>query len=511
MAISLHYSEERGLLPMKKIIACIIAASLLLVAMTVMEINPERFDSDSVFVDDESGIEEFDQQSLYDELFDFNSVVQIDVNISKEELAKIQQDYDYYLAKNSKSPIYRKADSVTFTINGKKYVIEEVGIRMKGGSSRTSYYNDILGIYNIVSFKLSFDQAFDDARYYSAAAREWKNDEEREKRLNRTFATLKSLELKWNSNADNTYVRSTYMEEMFKDFGICAQKCRLADCRIGGCKMGVYRFLEPVDEIFIRRYMPEEDWGGDLYKARCTQYTPANYSLMNTYGMDSRNNAVFYNFDLKTNQQTSNHESIKRLIDVVNKEGVTREELDEVADVDSLALFCAINFAAGNLDDMRNNYNNHYVYFRKSDGKAYFIPYDCEVCLGITVYGIDPSGGCLTDESPYVDYNYRYKTGQENKLVRQIVLEGGYYVDQYTAYLKDICQSKWLTEENYLNYYSVAEKNYSDSVVSPYNFLSTVGKNMEFSMNGGENYNGNMSIDEFMTKMRANVDRYISQ
>lgn len=493
---------------MKKIVACIVAASLLIVIMTAVEMNPDSFGGDAVFVDDESVSGKMDQQALYDELFDLNSTVQIDVNISKSELAKIQHDFEYYSAKNAKSPIFRKADSVTFTINGKKYVIEEVGLRMKGSSSKNSYYNDLFGIYNNVHFNMSFSQTFDNEKYYSLDAKVWKNEEEREKRKNRTFATLERLELKWNSTADNTYVRSTYVGEMFKDFGIYAQKCRLADYRMGGCKMGVYRFFEPIDETFIKRYMPEEDWGGDLYKVRCTDNMPAHYSLENTYGICDRGEAVFYNFDLKTNKDTSTHESMKKLLETINKESVTREELDEVADIDSLALFCAINFVTGNQDDMRNNYNNHYVYFRKSDGKAYFIPYDCEVCMGNT-YAWDPSSSSLTASSPYEDYNLRYHANQENKLLRQIVIEDGYYVDKYTEYLRNICESRWMTEQNYLKYYNICEKNYSDRVISERNFSSTSGMNLQFSMEGGDKYNGNMSINDFMTKMKANVAKYV--
>ena len=489
---------------MKKIIAAVLTASLMLVMITAMDINPERLDEDVIFVDEE----EFDEQALYDELFDLNSVVQIDIDIAKDELKKIQQDYEYYSLRNSKSPIYRKAKSVTFTVNGKKYVIEEVGIRMKGSTSRANFYNDVLGIYNLVNFKLSFTQTFDNANYYSVDAKTWKDEAEREKRKNRTFATMDRLEVKWNLTADNTYTRTIYMHELFRDYGIPTQQCALADYRIGGCKMGLCRIFEPIDEEFLHKYIPEEDWGGDLYKVRCTDQSPATYSIYNTYGINKKNDGLFYNFDLKTNQETTQHESMKRLLEVINKEGVTKEELEAVVDTDEFALFCAINFITGNQDDIRNNYNNHYIYFRQSDGKAVFIPYDLEICLGDT-YSWDPSGSSLTAESPYADYNYRFNTHQENEIIRQTVLKDGYFVDQYTQWLRVLNDSKWMTEEHYLTYYNILKANYSDKVISPYNFLSTMGQNTEFSMEGGAQCNGNLSIEKFMTKMKANVSHYI--
>lgn len=90
-------------------------------------------------------------------------------------------------------------------------------------------------------------------------------------------------------------------------------------------------------------------------------------------------------------------------------------------------------------------------------------------------------------------------------MLRQTVLKGGYFTDIYTECLRDVAQSKWLTESNYRKYYDIARKNYSDKLISKYNYLSTINMNIEFSMEGGEECNGNMSIAEFMGKMKANI------
>ena len=73
--------------------------------------------------------------------------------------------------------------------------------------------------------------------------------------------------------------------------------------------------------------------------------------------------------------------------------------MDAVIDSDELAKVMAINYAIGNLDDLRNNYNNQYIYFRKSDGKAVFIPYDNELVLDIN-YFFCPFNFDITAESP---------------------------------------------------------------------------------------------------------------
>ena len=493
---------------MKKIIPLILAAAIVLVMMNIVGISPSYASADSIMTDDDAAYAQIDQQALYDELFDINSVVDISVDISKEQIADLQKDFEYFRQKGSRSSIYRIADNVTFTVNGKKYVVSDVGIRLKGTTSRCNFYNDVLGIYNLVNFRICFNCTFDDLEDYGLETRIWKSDEEKEKRKNRTFATMKSMELKWNITADNTYVRNIYVQELFRNYGVPVQKCSLSTLSLGGCKLGIYRFFELVDEGFIHRYFPEKDWGGDLYKVRCTDRSPATYSLGNDYGVASKKKAVDYNFDLKTNVQKSRHQTLVNLLEVINNPAADQDDFDRVADMDEIAMVQAVNFAMGNQDDMRNNYNNHYVYFRKSDGKAVIIPYDNEIVMGDT-YVWTAYESAMTEVSPYEEYNVRFNDRQEVPLLRQTVLKDGYFTDIYTGYLRDIVDSRWMTVDNYLPYYNIAKAHYGNKLISKYNFMSTMKQNIDFSMEGGENYNGNMSIEEYLSKMKANIKQYI--
>ena len=54
-------------------------------------------------------------------------------------------------------------------------VIGEVGVRMKGNTSRTDFYSDDEGMYNLVHFKLSFGETFDEEEYYGADANRWES------------------------------------------------------------------------------------------------------------------------------------------------------------------------------------------------------------------------------------------------------------------------------------------------------------------------------------------------
>ncbi|MBQ9901836.1 MAG: CotH kinase family protein [Clostridia bacterium] len=491
---------------MKRIIPCLLVAAILLVMIDYIGIRPAHASEDCIYVDDEETASGIDQEALYQEIFAPDSVIDIAVDISKEQLANMQADLEYFRQKHSRSSVYRICDNVTITVNGRKYVINDVGIRLKGTSSRCNFFNDILGIYNLVNFRISFSCTFEDIGDYGLETRTWNDKAEKKKRQNRTFATMESLELKWNITADNTYVRNKYVQDVFKDYGVPAQNCSLCSLSLGGCRLGVYRLFEPVDESFIRRYFPQEDWGGDLYKARCTSKSPVTYSLGNTYGIGNKKKAEAYNFDLKTNIDESHHEAMEHFLRVVNQPDATKQDFESVMDMDELARVQAVNFAMGNQDDMRNNYNNHYIYFRKSDGKAVIIPYDNEIVMGDTfVWG--PSESALTGESPYLEYNYRFDSMLEVPMLRQTVLRGGYFTDLYTGYLRQIAESKWMTEAHFQKYFDTAKMNYSDKLVSKYSYFSTMRMNIDFSMEGGEACNGNMSVDEFMTRMKENILR----
>lgn len=385
---------------LKKISACILAAVLLLF---LIELNNFDFDSEAIYVDDVAESDDIDQQELYNDLFDHSSVVKIDINISRKELAKIQSDYDYYKAKMTKTPIYRKAESVTFTVNGKKYIIKEVGIRMKGSSTLSNFYNDILGTYNLVSFKLKFNETFDDKNYYSTETKRWNNEEEREQRENRRFATLQKLDVKWNANFDSTYVRNMYVHDMYKDYGILSQSSNLAVFSLGGSQAGIYKIFEPVDDIFLNRYLPIEEQGGDLYKANRNGGI-TDYTLTNTY--------------------TS-------------------------------------------------------------------------------------TGNGMSDISPYSDIAEGEHVVQTNPLINLTVTKDGLYKDKYTEYLKSICRGRWMAYGNFENYYNKAKRNYGEYIISNLNYCSTMGHNLEFSTEGGPDYNDNMSVKEFMDKIKQTVDAAI--
>ena len=440
-------------------------------------------------------------EQIYQNLFDIENSVTVKIDISKEELDKIQDDYEEYESIRSKSPIYRKADKVTITVGDQVYEIEEVGIRLKGNMSRKPVYDEETGEPNICHYKLSFNETFDDEEYYGDDAKVWASEEERQERKDRTFATLKKMELKWNGMYDDTHIREYYATQIFRKEGVLVQHMNLSSLDINGDNYGVIKIYEPVDKIFIERNLPEEDWGGDLYKCGWTM-RPCNYvkSSVN-YGIEDKDEGTTYNFDLKTNKKSSNHESLEKLLDVLAKTDITSEDYASVIDTDSLAKFLAVSYFTGDPDDLRNNYNNHYVYFLKSSGKAIFIPYDNDRCFGLTK-SWNPDGTGMTEVSPYSDDAIGSGRRQMNPLIKYGILENGFIRDKYTEELKKVAAFDEWKEENFEEIYEIAKNNYEE-VVEPSIKLANQKQPFVFSLEGKDTGSDdvNMAFSDYVTKI----------
>lgn len=179
------------------------------------------------------------QKALYNALFDINNKVTFDMNISDDQIKLMQKDY-----KEGKD-IYRKIDKLTVTVGNKKYDIYEVGVRIKGNTSRVNIYNNgNVDDRNLIHLKISFKETFDDETEYAGNAKVWANDADRKARKKRTFATLKVIELKWNRNIDGTYIGNYYANQLFRASGVVAQNTSLANVRFGGYNYGVYTMYE---------------------------------------------------------------------------------------------------------------------------------------------------------------------------------------------------------------------------------------------------------------------------
>lgn len=374
---------------------------------------------------------------VFDALFGEKSTVTVDINMSDVEWKKLNQDYKDFEAKNSKSPIYRMADSVTISIddgNGLlNYYYEEVGVRMKGNTSRHEFYSND-GFFNNVHMKLSFKQTFDDLAdgYKQDELKVWKDDVKLAERKARTLGGMDKVDIKYNSTADETYIRELYAMKLFRDNGIYAPHvtlCALTALEKDATKknLGVYRIHEPIDEAFITRNIGESKIG-DLWKCTYTKTGPAdltNYDLVNRVGVEDELKGQFFSYDKKTNKKkdkTTGLRDFSSIINFITALNGDNPDYEKLIDVDYFTKFEAINYILGNPDCIRNNYNNYYLYFR-ADGKAIVIPYDYDRCLGITK-DWNPTGSANMNVTPYTRTVAANGSGQNNPLYKNLIDKG---------------------------------------------------------------------------------------
>ncbi len=455
------------------------------------------------------------EEELYRQLFDPQNRVDIQIDMPEAELAKLQHDYETI----TKSPIYRMADmTITITSGNTStaYRIREVGVRMKGNTSRTDFYSEEEGIYNAIHLKLDFQETFDDEELYGEEIRTWDSEDARDSRKERTFATLEKLEMRWNKCYDATYLKEGYAYDLFRAYGVLAPMTSLCSFDFSGVHMGVYSINEPVDKLFLEKRLPESALGGDLYKLGWTN-TGATFTRIDSIGIEDELKGEFYTYDLKTNKKTSRHKALTHLITQLNSGTITKEHYAELVDVDYFLKYAAVSYFLGGPDDLRNNYNNAYLYFRQDSGKAIIIPYDYDRCLGVT-YEWDPTGDGMTTDNPFSGISYGSATQpaqQMNPLFYYSVDMGGYYVEEFAQVLLQVAESDLLKPETFRARFRLAESIYGKDAQPGKELRNGNGRDWGFSLEAVSG--GNLSFECYISaKMRSfnsymeNVEEYRS-
>lgn len=456
---------------------------------------------------------ELTEEELFGALFDIRNKVHLQLNMSGKELQKMQNDYEKYDKKGSKSPIYRMADlyvTVTTPENIQySYTVPEVGVRMKGNTSRTDFYNSTDGIYNIIHLKLDFQETFDDEDYYGEDAKVWDEDA-RDQRKDRTFATLEKMDLRWNRCDDSTFMKEYFAFATYRENGVPAPHTNLCSFDWAGNHMGVFTINEPIDKIFIEKYLPNEAQGGDLYKCGWAGSNSASFTNTNSIGIEDEDKGEFYAFDLKTNKKTSNNEALINLIQKLNSGTVTKDSFASLVDIDNFLPYCAVSYLLGNPDDMRNNYNNFYVYFRGDTGQAMIFPYDFDRCLGITVHW-NPTGNAVTKDNPFGTTTLADNASQKNPLINYSIAAGGYYVRDYGVLAKTIAESNWFSYENFASLYQIAYANYAGDAKPGKAFNNSKHLNLSFDLEKTSNFSSsdNISFREYLEAKKNTLSGYL--
>lgn len=446
-----------------------------------------------------------DPGALFDQLFDLNNKISVRLHMRESEIAKLQQDYTDYSSWGSKSPIYRMAD-LEISVGADTYYIHQVGVRMKGNTSRTDFYSPEEGIHSLIHLKLDFQETFDDPNYYGDETLTW-SEEDREARKDRTFATLEKMDLRWNKCDDASYIKEYYAYEMYRDQGVPAPHTNLATVNWSGLHMGVYTINEPIDKIFLKKYLPKEQQGGDLYKLGWT-HIGANFTSATSIGIEDEDAGEFFCYDLKTNKKTSTHEALQNLIVALNSGTVTKESFGALVDAEEFLRYSAVSYLLGNPDDLRNNYNNCYIYFRGDTGQMMVFPYDFDRCLGVT-HEWNPTGDGVTSDDPFTTILASGNAEQKNPLFLYSICTGGYYVREFAAALTQVAGSKWMQTDHFLQMAELAKKNYGGDIATGKIFRNNADHSQTLDPHKTSDFasQGNISFAQYVQAKKQTLEK----
>ena len=362
----------------------------------------------------------------YDYVWDDAAIPEVHLSVSLDEWNRLLALYDA----NAFTTQYVKAN-LTFTKDGETTVIDDVGLRIKGNTSRRRPE----GWYGQQHQRDNTDWHH---AHFGVNLRKYKDDE------NHTIQGVRKLHLKWFKD-DPAYVRELFCFELFRRAGVWTavrdNYCRLWLHVEGDSKeayFGVYELLEPIDKRYLKdRKNKFGSNNGFLWKCRNAAAGLNNPNGDIWYDDDSDDRHA-YTLETETGDFVS---ARSQLIDFMIKlTNLSDDEfytwIQQVTDVDLLLKTYAVNVAVGMWDDYWNNANNYYIYFSGkglTGYKFYFIPYDYDNTLGTSFRcGAQDDAG---RQNPL-------EWGNDNNRLIARLLKFDDFKAKYVAYLKEMVDAK---------------------------------------------------------------------
>jgi spore coat protein CotH len=405
---------------MRNHLSLLLLTSLSLAGCSLSGGNSTVF-SDSGLVPGTSGGGEatLDSVITYDQFWDVSKATSFEFRFSNASLHALSDygaDYDEKYA-----DVYFPA-SLKIVHDGVAVSYSEVGVRMKGNNSRTEICDASGNITDVCHFKVSFKATFDDSMYDLSQFKQFKHDwttdaTGRKERKSRRFAGMEKLDLKYlPRNNDLTYAQEIYSFHVFQQNGIVTPNAKWATATVASAsssKTSAYEAIEAMDDVFLSHHFAGDD-SGDLYKCNTfsgssqgtyikadldpsgavsasadasTGYRNGARLAKGKIGVEDNYSLYHPNYQLKTNDNGENSD-FSKMANLINGVYNLRYKkapyslLTSLLDVDEFLKMEAVSYCLGNFDDQRNNYNNYFIYFRASDGKAVYIPYDWDWSLG---------------------------------------------------------------------------------------------------------------------------------
>ena len=421
-------------------------------------------------------------------IYDITALPEITLEVPLAEWNKFLNYYD----QNPNNEEY-VSGKFTFVKNGTTETLENIGLRLKGNTSRRrpegvngEVHNATNPDWHHASFALSFK------KYIKT----------------QLFHNSEKLVLKWFKD-DAMYSREVFSYDLFERMGVYtapqSSYCKLTIKVVGDSKpayYGVYQLLEPVDDVYLANRSSFFTTKGNLWKANwgASLKDPSTSNMgIEDVTLTYTNTPIYDYKGSKSNLEAAKSQLADFINNINNKTGDDfKNYISTKMDVNLFLKTYAVNVTVGMWDDYWNNSNNYYFYFDEA-GKFYFIPYDYDNTLGTSLL--------MTDSG--IQNPLTWGKSADNPLVAKIIAIPEYKT-QYIKYLNDLIDKKY--DLFYVNYSQQRIENWQSNIVS---YISNdTGEDMSLSdvpaswgNCGFYKIRGNSSTDNFFVRKASSIPK----
>ncbi len=179
-----------------------------------------------------------------------------------------------------------------------------------------------------------------------------------------TLFGMKRLTLN-NDRQDPSHTHQVMSYSLFREAGLVAPRCNLAQVTVNGEFLGVYSHVESIKKPFLARSFASDE--GNLYEGQLADFTPELVSR----------------FERKTNKTVLSPDGsgpdtsdLVRVIQALAAEDAQwLEALEQEIDLESFITFWAIEAIVGHWDGYSGDRNNFYIYRDPEIDRFVFIPW----------------------------------------------------------------------------------------------------------------------------------------
>lgn len=163
-----------------------------------------------------------------------------------------------------------------------------------------------------------------------------------------------------NNKQDQSQLSQLLSYHVFRKAGIHAPRSNFARVTVNGTDLGIYSNVESIKKPFLKRAFGKS--GGNLYEGTLTDFHPKALDRI----------------EVKTNKKDNDLKDVRNLSELLAKDELSVDQLEELIDLDNFLRFWAMESLLGFWDGYSANQNNYYLYFSPKNDKGYFIPWGAD-------------------------------------------------------------------------------------------------------------------------------------